>query len=124
VMVKSISLIGAIKVPADVLRAEMATHEGTYLSFITQEGTYREEMFQRDLAVIEAAYYDRGYLQVKVEKPSVSLSPDKKYIFIDIRIEEGDPYRISKIDFAGDLLFPKEQLYLQVVSRPGEYFSR
>jgi len=124
VMVKSISLIGAIKVSPETLKAEMATHEGNYLSFITQEGTYREELFQRDLAVIEAAYYDRGYLQVKVEKPSVSLSPDKKYIFIDIRIEEGDPYRISKIDFAGDLIFPKEQLRLQVYSREGQYFSR
>ena len=72
-MVKSISLIGAIKVPADELRAQMLTKAGNYLSFITQDGTYREEMFQRDLAVIEAAYYDRGYLNVKVEKPSVSL---------------------------------------------------
>jgi outer membrane protein insertion porin family len=124
VMVKSISLIGAIKVPADELKATMLTHEGNYLSFITQEGTFREEMFQRDLAVIEAAYYDRGYLNVKVEKPSVSLSPDKKLIFIDIRIEEGDAFRISKIDFAGDLLFPKEDLRLQVVSREGEFFSR
>jgi len=124
VQVKSISLIGAIKVSPEELKAQMATREGSYLSFITQEGTYREELFQRDLAVIEAAYYDRGYLQVKVEKPSVSLSPDKKLIFIDIRIEEGDPYRISKVDFAGDLLFPKEELRLQVVSREGEYFSR
>jgi outer membrane protein insertion porin family len=124
VMVKSVSLIGAIKVPASELKAQMLTHEGNYLSFITQEGTYREEMFQRDLAVIEAAYYDRGYLNVKVEKPSVSLSPDKRLIFIDIRIEEGDPFRISKIDFAGDLLFPKEQLRQQVYSREGEYFSR
>ena len=124
VMVKQISLIGAIKVPADDLKALMATREGSYLSFLTQEGVYREELFQRDLAVLEAAYYDRGYLNVKVEKPSVSLSPDKRLIFIDIRIEEGDPYRISKIDFAGDLLFPKEQLQRQIVSEVGEYFSR
>lgn len=124
VMVKSINLIGAIKVPPEELKAQMLTHEGTYLSFITQDGTFREEMFQRDLAVIEAAYYDRGYLNVKVEKPSVSLSPDKKLIFIDVRIEEGDPFRISKIDFAGDLLFPKEDLRLQVISRVGEFFSR
>ena len=124
VMVKSISLIGAIKVPAEDLKAQMLTHEGNYLSFITQDGTFREEMFQRDLAVIEAAYYDRGYLNVKVEKPSVSLSPDKKLIFIDVRIEEGDAFRVSKIDFAGDLLFPKEEMRLQVVSREGEYFSR
>jgi outer membrane protein insertion porin family len=124
VMVKQISLIGAIKVPADELKPLMATREGSYLSFLTSEGVYREELFQRDLAVIEAAYYDRGYLNVKVEKPSVSLSPDKRLIFIDIRIEEGDPYRISKIDFAGDLLFPKEQLQRVIVSEVGEYFSR
>jgi len=124
VMVKTVSLIGAIKVPPDELKPLMLTKEGNYLSFITQDGTFREEAFQRDLAVIEAAYYDRGYLNVKVEKPSVSLSPDKKLIFIDIRIEEGDPFRVSKIDFAGDLLFPKEELFLQVYSRVGEYFSR
>jgi len=124
VMVKQVSLIGAIQVSPDDLKALMATREGTYLSFLTQEGVYREELFQRDLAVIEAAYYDRGYLNVKVEKPSVSLSPDKRLIFIDIRIEEGDPYRISKIDFAGDLLFPKPQLQSVILSEVGEYFSR
>jgi outer membrane protein insertion porin family len=124
VMVKQINLIGAIKVSADDLKSVMATREGSYLSFITSEGTFREELFQRDLAVIEAAYYDQGFLNVKVEKPSVSLSPDKRLIFIDIKIEEGDPYRISKIDFTGDLLFPKEQLHAVIVSHEGAIFSR
>jgi outer membrane protein insertion porin family len=124
VMVKQINLIGAIKVSADELKAQMATREGSYLSFITQEGTFREELFQRDLAVIEASYYDRGYLTVKVEKPSVSLSPDKKLIFIDIKIEEGEQYRISKIDFGGDLLYSKEELRRVIVSEEGEVFSR
>jgi outer membrane protein insertion porin family len=124
VMVKQISLIGAINVSPDELKGVMATREGSFLSFITQEGVYRDELFQRDLAVIEAAYYDRGYLNVKVEKPSVSLSPDKKLIFIDVKIEEGQQYRISKIDFSGDLLFPKEQLQRQILSEPGEIFSR
>ena len=47
----------------------MVTKEGGFLSFLTGEGTYREEVFQRDLAVIQAAYYDRGFINVRVDKP-------------------------------------------------------
>ncbi len=71
-MVKQVNLIGAEKVSADELKALMITKEGNYLAFLTGEGTYREEAFQRDLAVIEAAYYDRGFINVKVEKPTVA----------------------------------------------------
>ena len=67
----------------------MVTQEGGFLSFLTGEGTYREEVFQRDLAIIQAAYYDRGFINVKVEKPTVALSPDKRLIYITIKIDRG-----------------------------------
>ena len=124
VMVKQINLIGADRVPADDLKALMITREGNYFGFLTGEGTFREEAFQRDLAIIEAAYYDRGYLNVKVDKPTVALSPDKRLIFITVKITEGDPYRISSIDFSGDLIVPKERLAAVLESRAGDYFSR
>ena len=74
----------------------MLTKEGGFLSFLTGEGTYREEMFQRDLAVIQGAYYDRGFINVRVEKPIVQISADKRYIYITLRIDEGEPYNIGK----------------------------
>ena len=74
VMVKEITFLGAQQVPPEELKAVMVTKEGGFLSFLTGEGTYREEAFQRDLAVIQAAYYDRGFINVKVEKPAISLS--------------------------------------------------
>ena len=37
-------------------------------------GTYREDMFQRDLAAIGMAYLDQGFVNVKVGKPSIGLS--------------------------------------------------
>ena len=43
----------------------MVTQEGGFFSFLTGEGTYREEVFQRDLAVIQAAYYDHGFINVR-----------------------------------------------------------
>lgn len=124
VMVKQVNLIGADRVSAEDLKALMITKEGGYFGFLTGEGTFREEAFQRDLAVIEAAYYDRGFLNVKVEKPTVALSPDKRLIYITVKITEGDPYRISKIDFSGDLIVSKQALFDVLDSRAGDFFSR
>ncbi|MCP3169159.1 outer membrane protein assembly factor BamA [Myxococcus qinghaiensis] len=126
VMVKQITFIGAEKVSAAELKETMITREGGFLSFFTGEGTYREEAFQRDLAVIQIAYYDRGFINVKIDKPTVQLSADKRYIYITLRITEGEPYDIGKIDFSGDLLsdVSKEQMSKLMKSTPGQRFNR
>lgn len=124
VMVKEIRFLGVEKVPVDELKAVMGTREGGWLSFLTGEGTYREELFQRDLAVVQAAYYDRGFVNVKIDKPLVTLSPDKQLIYITIKVEEGEQYSIGKLDFSGDLLVPKERLFALMTSRVGELFNR
>ena len=119
VMVKQVTFIGAEKVSADELKAMMITREGNFFGFLTGEGTYREEVFQRDLAIIQAAYYDRGFINVKVDKPTVALSPDKRLIYITVKITEGEQYRIGSIDFSGDLIVPKERLFAVLESRRG-----
>ncbi len=107
VMVKELVFLGVEKVNPDELKAVMATQEGGYLSFLTSQGTYREELFQRDLQVIQMAYFDRGFINVRVDKPIVTLSPDKRHISITIRVEEGESYQVGKLDFSGDLLVGK-----------------
>jgi outer membrane protein insertion porin family len=111
-------------VPPSKLKDVMLTKEGGFLSFVTGEGTYREEVFQRDLAVIQATYYDEGFINVRVDKPTVSLSADKRYIYVTIKVVEGERYDIGKIDFAGDLVVPKEDLAKLMSSTTGQHFSR
>jgi len=124
VMVKDIVFLGAEKVPASRLKDVMITKEGGYLSFLTSEGTYREEAFQRDLSVIQATYYDEGYINVRVDKPNVSLSADKRYIYITIKLTEGERFNIGNVDFSGDLVVPKENLAKLMTSATGQHFSR
>ena len=124
VMVKEIRLLGAEQVPAELLRSTMLTKEGGYLSFLTGEGNYREEVFQRDVAVIQSVYYDRGFINVQVEKPDVSMSADKRYIYITIRIKEGEPFTVGKLDVGGDLIVPRENLLARLRSRTGQRFNR
>ncbi len=124
VMVKDILFLGAEKVSPAKLKEVMITKEGGYLSFITGEGTYREEAFQRDLAVIQATYYDEGYINVRVDKPTVSLSADKRYIFITLKVTEGERYNIGKVAFSGDLEVPEADLQKLMGSRAGDHFNR
>jgi outer membrane protein insertion porin family len=124
VQVKEIQILGNQHVPKEDLTGVMQTQEGGYLSFITSAGTYREEVFQHDLQAIQFLYGDRGYIYAKVNKPSVSLSPDKRYLYITLRIDEGEQYRVGEIDFSGELMHDKSELRRLTQVSSGEIFSR
>jgi outer membrane protein insertion porin family len=124
VQVKEIQILGNQHVSREDLTGVMQTQEGGYLSFLTSAGTYREEVFQRDLQAIQFVYGDRGYIYAKVSKPSVALSPDKRFLYITLRIEEGEQYRVGQIDFSGELLHDKSELQRLVQVEPGEIFAR
>jgi outer membrane protein insertion porin family len=68
-------------------------------------------MFERDTQILRFVYWNQGYVQAKIDRPQVTVSPDKKNIFITIHVEEGDQYEVGEVDFAGDILFPKEELF-------------
>ena len=124
VTVKEIRFVGNRAISTDELKGAMITQEGTFWSFLSSAGTYREDAFARDEYVLQGLYYDRGYLYVKFGKAAIELSPDRRFIFITIPIEEGDPYDIGKIDASGDLLEPKEKLLALVETKPGARFSK
>ncbi len=124
VEVRRVNFVGNRAIGDDELRDVIMTHEGNILSIVTQAGTYREDVFQRDLLLLQAHYWDRGYVQVKVGTPLIELSPDKQSMYITISIDEGPQYRLGKIDIRGDLLESKEFFLKKVSVKPGEIFNR
>ena len=124
VEVRRISYLGNKAATSDELHGAMGTQEGGWLSFITSSGTYREEAFDRDILLLTAFYYDRGYLNVKFGKPEIDLSADKQYLYITIPVDEGPQYRFGKIDFKGDLVADKSEYYKRLSIKVGETFNR
>ena len=59
-----------------------------------------------------------------VGTPSIQISPDKRYLYLTIPVDEGEQYRIGKIAFSGQLLGREEQLRRLLRTHPGEIFSR
>ncbi len=111
VRVKRISFIGNTKMPSGKLKAFMATQEGGFFSFVSSAGAYKQEAFDRDVQMLNLVYFNEGYVQVKIDRPQVYVTPDKKAIYISIRVEEGEQFKVGSVDFTGDLLFSREELF-------------
>ncbi len=124
VTVREVRFVGNKAIPTEDLKAAMLTQEGSPFSFVTSAGTYREEAFQRDEIVLQGLYFDIGYIYVKFGKPAIELSPDKRFIYLTLTVDEGEPYDVGKIDVSGDLLIPREDLLKLVGTRSADRFSK
>ncbi len=122
VVVKRVTFLGNSKLDSGRLKAGMVTKEGGFFSFISGSGAYKQEAFDRDIQLLNYLYFNEGYVQVKVDRPQVYVTPDKKGIFITIRIEEGDQFKVGAVDFTGDLLFSEEDLRESVKIDESELF--
>ncbi len=111
VKVKKITFLGNRALPDSKLKAAMQVQEGGFFSWLTSSGGYKQETFDRDVSVLNYLYFNEGYVQVKIDRPQVYVTPDKRSIYITIRIEEGEQFSVGKVDFAGDLLFSKDELF-------------
>lgn len=123
VEVRKVTFQGNEALSDEELASVMGTRETSLLSFLTSQGTFKEEVFQRDLLVLQSLYYNKGYINVRIGRPAVSLSADKRFIFITIPIEEGEPYDFGEVSVSGDLLGEKDALERLIVIRKGERFS-
>jgi outer membrane protein insertion porin family len=124
VEVRQIRFLGNKALSSKELKGAMGTQEGGWLSFLTSSGTYREDAFERDLLLITSYYYDHGFINVKLGKPEIELSSDKKFLYITIPVDEGLPYKVGNVGFKGDLLYPEKELLKRMTVHPGETFNR
>ncbi len=124
VQVRRIHFVGNDSVSKEEILPYMQTQEGSFLAFLSSAGTYKEEAFQRDLQAIQAVYLEKGYVSVKVGKPTIALSPDRTSLFISIPIEEGEQYTVGQLDFSGELLGMRPFLPQLLQSSEGELFVR
>jgi outer membrane protein insertion porin family len=124
VVIRRVNFLGNKSIDSDMIRSVMGTQEGGWFSWITSSGTYQEDAFERDLLLITSLYYDKGFINVKLSRPQVVLSADKRYMYITIHVQEGEQYHIGKIDMRGNLDWPKKEMMGQLNVKKGELFNR
>ncbi|HBQ20880.1 MAG: outer membrane protein assembly factor BamA [Deltaproteobacteria bacterium GWA2_38_16] len=110
VKVRKINFIGNHAFSDDELKGFMATKESGVFSWLTKSDNFQEEVLKGDMGNIAYFYNIKGYVKIKVDPPVVTISPDKKWIYIVVPLQEGELYNIGNIDYAGELIFSKDEL--------------
>ena len=95
-----------------------------WFTFFTKADQYSREKLTGDLEALNSFYLDRGYLQFNVDSAQVSISPDKRDVYITINVTEGEQYRVGSIELTGDLRVPEAELRELLTVAPGQVFSR
>ncbi|MYD44291.1 MAG: outer membrane protein assembly factor BamA [Gammaproteobacteria bacterium] len=119
-----IAFVGNEVFSTKTLLEQMELKQPTLFGFISGENRYSREKLQGDLESIEAFYTDRGYIEFKINSTQVSMTPDRKQVYLTINISEGAKHLINKVELVGDLsdVDPKAIEELIVVSE-GQLYS-
>jgi outer membrane protein insertion porin family len=121
--IRQINFIGNRVFSTDTLRDEMEMSTPNWFSWYTKNDLYAKDKLTGDLEHIRSYYLNRGYLEFNIESTQVSLTPDKKEMYLTVTLHEGEPYTITSIKLAGNLLDREAELAQLIKIKPGERFS-
>lgn len=123
VMVKKVTFLGNKAILDDELKGFMQTREESLFSGLSGSGNFKELNFQTDIERLKYLYKTRGYLQVNVNNPVVTVSDDKRWIFITIQVIEGPQFSVNNVYFNGELLFTEAEMMSKVKMKSGEIYN-
>ena len=101
--IKQINIVGnEVFSDAEILDRIELTFDSPWWNFMAQD-RYQKQTLQGDMETINSYYLDRGYLRFKVDSTQVSMTPDKQGVYIALNVTEGETYKVSEVDFIGDM---------------------
>ncbi len=119
-----ISIIGNKAFDDKTLAKQLDVSTTGIFSFITQSDRYSEERLEQSMEKLRAFYMDHGYLHFEVKSAQAQVTPDRKSVFINVVVEEGDLYTIKGYELKGKFIVPREDLEKLIKIHPGDTFSR
>ena len=122
--IKHINVVGNEIYDDEQLAELFELHTTGWLSFFTNDDKYSREKLTGDLETLTSYYMDRGYLQFRIDSTQVSVSPNKKEVYITANVSEGVKFTVSSVDLSGDLVLPEEDLRRFLLVAEGQTFSQ
>jgi len=122
--IKKINLIGNHVYPEAKLLDLMKLGTPGWFAWFSSNDQYSKQKLSADLETLRSYYMDNGYLEFNIDSTQVSITPDKKDIYITINITEGEKYTVAKVSVSGDTIVPKAEIEKLVQVKPGDTFSR
>ena len=122
--IRSINIVGAQSFEEKTLLDLFVLRTPGWLTWYTKHDRYSRQRLAADLETLRSYYLDRGYVDFAIDSTQVSITPDKRDIYITVNVREGEKYTVRSVELAGTFLVPKEELEPLILIKEGDIFSR
>ena len=121
--ISEINIIGSKAFTEKELKKEMQLSVGGWFSWYSKNDRYSKQKLSADLENIRSFYLNQGYLEFRIDSTQISISPDKKGMYITVNIFEGEQFKIKDIKLGGEMFGKEEELKALIQLKPGDIFS-
>ncbi|HTH45621.1 MAG TPA: outer membrane protein assembly factor BamA [Oxalicibacterium sp.] len=121
--IKNINIVGNKAFSEKDLLKQITLRTPGWFTWYTKTDQYSKEKLAGDIESLKSYYLNRGYLEMQVESTQVSISPDKKDVYITVNISEGDKYTVSDVKLDGEMLGREAELASLVQLKKGDVYS-
>lgn len=122
--IRHVNLIGNESFKQKEITRDFEQESTNWTSWYSRDDQYSREKFTGDLETLVSFYQDRGYLDFNIDSNQVTISPDRRNIYITTSIQEGEIYTVKDVRLTGELVLEQETLERLVRIQPGEVYSR
>ncbi|MGB3380823.1 MAG: outer membrane protein assembly factor BamA [Rhodanobacter sp.] len=122
--IREINILGNHAYTDKQIRDDFESGTPNLMSWYSKNDQYSREKLSGDLEKLQSYYMNRGYADFGVDSTQVSISPDKRNMYIDASIKEGDIYKVTDVKLLGDLILPEKTMRQLVFVKEGDIFNR
>jgi len=120
VKIKKIEIEGNSVFSDGKIRKQMKNKQDSFF----RSGNFNSEEYEKDKEKIVQFYKKKGYLDAEIVSDSVWYGPQRKKMYIKLRVYEGDKYHFGEVSFSGNKLYLEDELKRQIEFEDGEVYDQ
>ncbi len=97
-LITRINFVGNKHYSDDQLQKVIRSRETRWYRFWTSDDKYDPDRLSYDRELLRKYYLEHGYVDFRVASAVAELSSDRKDFFVTFTVEEGERYKVGKID--------------------------
>jgi len=121
--IKQINIIGNKAFSDSEIRNQLSLGTSGWFTWYSKADQYSKQKLTGDIETLRSFYQNRGYIEMQIESTQVSITPDKKDIYITINISEGEKYVVSSVKLEGEMFGREEEFKPLLSFKSGDVYS-